>query len=114
MSMRLLRLKKERWLEWAEVLGSSYKGLNKVGRLLLLRKILWLGLFVGLVSGVEYRRRLLRCGRCVVYDRSRRVCGRGGVGCGCYMPVKSLSSRSICWGDDVKIRHPLFTGWEKK
>ena len=40
------------------------------------------------------------CSVCPIYKHGEKTCGDGvRLGCGCYMPFKSMSRKADCWGE---------------
>jgi hypothetical protein len=55
---------------------------------------------LGGVTRARWRSRARACRACPVFDRATHKCrdtaGRG-LGCGCWMPAKSLVAEGACW-----------------
>lgn len=60
-----------------------------------------------LVTPPVWRQRMRACGRCPIYNRETRQCGRvdpaPDLGCGCSCPVKFLFRGAECWARENQI-----------
>jgi len=68
-----------------------------------------------LVSPPVWRQRMRACGRCPIYNRETRQCGRvdpaPDLGCGCSCPVKFLFRGETCWARENLIEG---LGWPEE
>jgi hypothetical protein len=92
--VKLTGFKPSRIREWRTAVASEAKTL---GWGVLLTELAKGALGLGGVSRWRWRARARACRACPVFDRGRRMCRNGELGCGCYMPAKSLVAGGACW-----------------
>ena len=92
--MKIFGLKLARYRQWLRVVRDEGR---RVGLRALVASIAET-LRHGTVSRATWQTRMRDCARCPVYDRPRRTCRRGNLGCGCYMPLKAAFKGPQCWG----------------
>lgn len=49
------------------------------------------------VNRAEWRKRVKACNRCLIYNPNKKICKRGELGCGCYIPLKARIPTEDCW-----------------
>lgn len=62
-------------------------------------------------------RRMKSCMKCPLYHPFKKTCGHDpeitGLGCGCYMPFKAMSTEATCWARDRgMLLDKVQIGWE--
>jgi hypothetical protein len=110
--MRILGFKPQRFAEWRAAIIAEGRQLTWRGRIELVWHMATASLGLGGVARKEWRRRMRVCAKCPVYNRETKQCRpskESVIGCGCFMPLKSLSSKSTCWARDT-VPHMNF-GW---
>lgn len=103
LAMRIFGFKIGRLLEFSKVLAVEIGVAGWPRRMWLLGKILTTLARAVKIGGRSYRKRMMACSRCVIYNPATKQCGsseEGKAGCGCYMPFKAAIARTPeegCW-----------------
>lgn len=105
--MRILGFKAVRYADWWKVLK------EEGGRLTLGD---WFRLVVLALKGITNREKgvgfsgkMLGCHRCLLFNKEKKKCGEGDVGCGCYMPFK-IALGGDCWANEQGVEEDG-VGW---
>jgi hypothetical protein len=100
--IRTFGLSPKRLIEWLIVLKTERRlFLNPKTTLSLAfyaLSALWTGLRTPKAQkSILWRARMGACALCPVYDHRLHACRYDQLGCGCYMPFKSLAKSDTCW-----------------
>lgn len=94
--VRVTGFKPARFREWARALQNEARQGNRFKLVVSLLKASWgLG-----PNRTRWRRRGRACWRCPIYNRTLKICRPfpgSELGCGCWMPAKSLVRAGHCW-----------------
>lgn len=87
-----------RYLEWLDVVAEEQRKLSVLSKLWLFTKLFYHGARVLFwpVTKARWFRRLRRCYRCPIFDRTMKRCRPytgSDLGCGCYMPFAAMTKK---------------------
>lgn len=85
-------LRWSRMIEWARDVYAEKPGANELFHMGLMS----VRAMLTPVSKKEYFHRMLKCHHCDVFNKARKSCRNGALGCGCYTPYKAIAPVD-CW-----------------
>lgn len=101
--MRLLLRRRKEWIRVLMIERRSAHWMDMI-RLLL----------SGWVDRKTWFHRMLKCHHCPIFDRDLKRCGPIGfpnLGCRCFCPIKALTKKATCYGNDHVPDFPY--GWRR-
>jgi hypothetical protein len=90
--MTFLGLKLHRYKQWRDALSEEGRTIGWPSLIWLILRSIWLP-----VSRQEWRSRMRKCGRCIVYNGETKQCRPhpgSPLGCGCFQPIAAKFKKS--------------------